>query len=138
VCGDGFTPRGVRAMQQLGVDPTDPGFTRIDGLRVFRGSEPLLQLHWPDLNRYPAYGVIRTRNDFDDLLAQRAVKVGATLWEGTEAIEPVIDESGWVVGARLARGEDAEPVEVRAKVVLAADGASSRFAQPTGVKRVAS
>ncbi len=136
VCGDGFTPRGVRAMQDLGVDPTEPGFTRIDGLRVYRGSRPLLELRWPDLNDFPAYGVVRTRHDFDDLLVQRAVKAGAVLWEETEALGPIID-GGWVTGANVRRDRDpdAEPETVRAKVVIAADGASSRFGGQAGVER---
>ena len=33
VCGDGLTPRGVRAIQRMGVDPGEPGFVRIDALR---------------------------------------------------------------------------------------------------------
>ena len=35
VCGDGLTPRGVRAIQRMGVDPAEPGFVRIDALRTY-------------------------------------------------------------------------------------------------------
>ena len=35
VCGDGLTPRGVRAMLRMGIDPDDPGFERVIGLRVY-------------------------------------------------------------------------------------------------------
>jgi menaquinone-9 beta-reductase len=134
VCGDGLTPRGVRALQGMGVDPGEPGYVRIEGLRVY-GPTVRLNLPWPKLDAFPDYGVVRTRHDLDHILVQRAVKSGARLWEGTEATEPLVDD-GWVVGARVQRA-DGRPETVRARYVLAADGAASRFAQKAGVRRVA-
>jgi menaquinone-9 beta-reductase len=132
VCGDGLTPRGVAAIQRMGVDATEPGFVRIEGLRV-HGPTVRLDLPWPKLESLPDFGVVRTRHDLDHLLVQRAVKAGATVWEGTEALGPVV-EDGWVVGARVQRqGGDAETV--RARYVLASDGAPSRFGQKAGVRR---
>lgn len=138
VCGDGFTPRGVREMIEIGIDPTEPGFYRTEGLRVYRDHDMVLEMKWPKLHDFPDYGVVRTRNDFDDLCAQQAVKAGAQLWQQTEALEPVIDDDGWVAGAKVkqAESEDGEePHTIRARVVIAADGASSRFASHAGVKR---
>jgi menaquinone-9 beta-reductase len=132
VCGDGLTPRGVRAIQDLGVDPTAPGFVRIDGLRV-HGPTVELNLPWPKLESMPDYGVVRTRHDLDHLLVQRAQKAGALVWERTEVEGPLI-EGGWVVGARI-RGEDGSPAHVRARYVVACDGAASRFAGKAGVGR---
>jgi geranylgeranyl reductase family protein len=132
VCGDGLTPRGVKAVTDMGVDPTEAGWVRVEGLRVY-GPTVTLNLPWPKLERFPDYGVVRTRHDFDHILVQRAVKAGAALWEATEAVAPVVDD-GWVVGARVNR-EDGEPETVRAKYVIAADGASSRFAGKAGVRR---
>lgn len=135
VCGDGLTPRGVRALLQMGVDPTEPGFVPVEGLRVY-GPTVTLDLPWPKLESLPDYGVVRTRHDLDHILVLRAQKAGATLWERTEVMGPLVDD-GWVVGATV-RHEDGEPETVRARYVLAADGASSRFAQKAGVRRVAS
>jgi geranylgeranyl reductase family protein len=132
VCGDGLTPRGVRAIQRLGVDAVEPGFVRIEGLRVY-GPTVVLDLPWPALESVPDFGVVRTRHDLDHLMVQRAVKAGATVWEGADALSPVVDD-GWVVGARIRR-EGGEPETVRARFVLAADGAASRFAQKAGVRR---
>ncbi|MBI4261451.1 MAG: geranylgeranyl reductase family protein [Actinobacteria bacterium] len=135
VCGDGLTPRGVKAMLGMGIDPDDPGFARVRGLRVY-GRHVTLELPWPHLSDYPDYGLVRTRHDFDDLLVKQAVKAGATLWERSEATAPILDR-GWVAGAVVSRdGQgDGEPVEVRARFVLAADGAASRFAGRAGVER---
>jgi geranylgeranyl reductase family protein len=132
VCGDGLTPRGVAAVQRMGVDATEPGFVRIEGLRV-HGPSVRLNLPWPRLASLPDFGVVRTRHDLDHLLVQRAVKAGATVWEGADAQSPVV-EDGWVVGARVRR-DGQEPEVVRARYVLASDGASSRFGQKVGVRR---
>src|SRR5207249_1100618 len=77
-----------------------------------------------------------TRHDFDQVLAGRAQKAGARLVERTEALAPVIVD-GWVSGARVRNLEEPNerPREVRARFVIAADGAASRFAGPAGVRR---
>jgi geranylgeranyl reductase family protein len=132
VCGDGLTPRGVRAIQGMGVDAGEAGFVKVDGLRVY-GPTVKLDLPWPKLASMPDFGVVRTRHDLDHLLLQRAEKAGATVWEGTDAQAPLVD-GGWVVGAQVQR-EDRAPEVVRARFVVAADGASSRFAGKAGVRR---
>jgi flavin-dependent dehydrogenase len=77
-----------------------------------------------------------TRHNFDAILAGRAQKAGARLLERTEAVEPTMID-GWVRGAsiRPAEDKDAEPTQVRARFVIACDGAASRFAKPAGVVR---
>ena len=136
VCGDGLTPRGVKVLLRMGIDPDDPGFERVRGLRIY-SRKVMLELPFPDLDEFPDYGLVRTRLDFDQLLARRAEKAGARLREGTEVLAPIRDD-GWVTGAttRDARnGHDGPTVEVRARYVIAADGASSRFAGQAGVRR---
>jgi geranylgeranyl reductase family protein len=136
VCGDGITPRGVAAVLKMGVDTDQPGFERVNGLRV-HSRFATIDLPWPELTSWPDYGLVMTRHNFDAILAGRAQKAGARLIERTEAIEPTLEE-GWVRGATIrATGEKgAEPTQVRARFVIAADGAASRFAAPAGVRRV--
>jgi menaquinone-9 beta-reductase len=135
VCGDGLTPRAVNALTRMGVDVDDPGFERHGGLRIY-SRKVTLELPWPTLRRFPGYGLLRTRAEFDELLARRAEKAGAVLRERTEAVAPILD-GGWVTGAtvRSADEPDAEPAEVRARFVIASDGASSRFSSRAGVRR---
>jgi geranylgeranyl reductase family protein len=135
VCGDGLTPRGVRAMLRMGVDPEDPGFERVIGLRVY-SREAMIELPWPELEGFPDYGLVRTRRDFDELLVRRAEAAGARAYERTEAVAPAWAD-GRIAGATVRDAEDREaPVrEVRARYVLAADGAASRFASQAGVRR---
>ncbi len=134
VCGDGLTPRGVKAIIAMGIDPEDPGFERVNGLRV-HSRRVVLELPWPELHDFPSYGLVRTRRDFDELLARRAEKAGALLWETAEVREALFID-GWVSGAVVRR--DDEDIEVRARFVIAADGAASRFAGRAGVRRDAS
>ena len=135
VCGDGLTPRSVKAIQDMGVDTDDPRFERVIGLRV-HARRTTIQLPWPDLTTFPPFGLVMPREGFDHLLAERAVKAGARLLERTEAIEPVFVD-GYVRGAsvRTTGDRDAEPGTIRARYVLAADGAASRFGKPAGVRR---
>jgi menaquinone-9 beta-reductase len=132
VCGDGLTPRGVRAMQTMGIEPSDPGFFRTEALRTYGVDGFVTDYKWPKLRDFPQVGVVRTRFDFDDLLIKRAVEAGTTFQQGVEAKGPVID-GGWVRGAAI--GENGESREVTARFVVAADGASSRFASKAGVSR---
>jgi menaquinone-9 beta-reductase len=132
VCGDGLTPRGVKALEHMGIDPSEPGFTPVHGLRTYGVEGVIVDLPWPELRDFRQLGVVRTRLDLDDLLAERAVKAGARFLQATEATGPLM-EDGWVTGAILA--QNGESTQVRARYVAAADGASSRFAAQAGVTR---
>ena len=135
VCGDGLTPRSVKAIQDMGVDVDDPRFEKVIGMRV-HSQRTTIQLPWPDLTSFPPFGLVMPREGFDHLLVQRAVKAGANLLEHTEAVAPIV-EDGYVRGAsvRATGDRDADPGTIRARYVLAADGAASRFATPLGVTR---
>lgn len=136
VCGDGLTPRSVKAIQDMGVDTDDARFERVIGLRVHTRATTI-QLPWPDLTSFPPFGLVMPRDIFDQLLAQRAVKAGARLLERTEALGPITTD-GYVTGAtvRPSGDREAEPTAIRARYVIAADGAASRFGTPAGVKRL--
>lgn len=132
VCGDGLTPRGVRALQRMDVDPGDAGFVRVDALRTYGWNGFVLDLRWPTATSFPSLGVVRTRLDLDHLLVQQAVKAGVRFEQGAEATTPILD-GGRVVGAEIGNGEARR---VRARYVVASDGASSRFAGQAGVARI--
>jgi len=75
-----------------------------------------------------AFSVLRPR--FDDWLAQQAVEAGALLIPGT-VVDDLLWEGPQVVGVRARRVEG----EVRASVVLAADGVNSIIARRAGLRR---
>ena len=127
VCGDGLTPRGTRALVDLGIDVSEQaGWLHNKGLRVIGGGMRL-ELDWPELASFPSYGLVRPRADLDHLLVQHAVRAGARLHEQTAVSAPVHDNTGRVVGVQ-AKTPDGQQVTYRAPVVLACDGVSGRFA----------
>src|SRR5579875_1274119 len=108
VCGDGLTPRGTRALVEMGIDVSEEaGWLHNRGLRVIGGGQRL-HLDWPDLTSFPSYGLVRPRADLDALIADRAVKAGARLYENTTVTDPVLDRTGRVTGVR-ARTKDKRP-----------------------------
>ena len=133
VCGDGLTPRAVRCLEDMGIKTEGADWARADGLRIV-GAGVVLDLPWPELGTLPGYGLVRTRLDFDSLLLDRAREAGATVWEGTSVEKPLTDAAGVVNGVEVARNGDRARVD--APVVIASDGASSRFAMALGGRRI--
>ncbi|MBQ1026298.1 geranylgeranyl reductase family protein [Micromonospora sp. C95] len=135
VCGDGLTPRAVRQLVRMGVDTSpEAGWLHNRGLRVIGGGVRL-ELDWPDLASFPSYGLVRTRLDFDDLLAQRAVAAGAKLRTNVNVIGPVLDGDGRVIGVQGEDGPDKAPITFHAPLVVAADGVSGRFPLALGLAK---
>ncbi|MFJ6183611.1 geranylgeranyl reductase family protein [Streptomyces sp. NPDC092295] len=155
VCGDGLTPRAVHQLIRMGVDIKAPGWMRSRGMRWVAG-EHRVHIDWPGLGSYPDFGLSRSRHDFDDILARRAVAAGARLREGVKVTGPVTDRGGRVIGVTAAAETTAagaadgsaapaagagtaagagEPAVYRAPIVIAADGASARLALALGLRR---
>jgi geranylgeranyl reductase family protein len=133
VCGDGLTPRAVKALVGMGVDVgPDAGWARNKGLRVIGGGLRL-ELDWPDLASYPDFGLVRPRLDFDQLLADRAQKAGARLREGVTVTGATTSRSGRVTG--VTAKVDGQEQTFRAPLVVAADGGSSRLALSVGITK---
>jgi menaquinone-9 beta-reductase len=165
VCGDGLTPRAVKQLVSMGIglDAADGWFPN-KGLRIIGGGVRL-ELEWPELSNYPGYGLVRTRRGFDEALARAAQKAGARLLEGVTVTGPVLDGAGRIVGvtARPAvadhnggvshggpAGQDGttnqhmggQPAggagaerRYRARLVVAADGNSSRLSLSMGLRK---
>lgn len=137
ICGDGLTPRAVRQLINLGIPLSETdGWAHNKGLRIIGGGMRL-QLDWPDVTSFPGYGMVRARQDLDEVLARHAASSGAELLEGRNVSEPVRDESGRIVGvvAKVVdeRGRATGETETyRAPVVVAADGVSSRLSVKMG------
>jgi geranylgeranyl reductase family protein len=137
VCGDGLTPRAVKQLIKLGLTAdgsfAEQGWLTNKGLRVIGGGVRL-ELDWPDLASFPNYGLVRTRHDFDDLLARQAVKAGADLRTGFTVTGPVRADTGRVVGV-TAESEGGERHTFHAPLVVSADGVSGRFPLSMGLAK---
>jgi len=136
VCGDGLTPRAVKTLVGMGISVTEQdGWVRNKGLRVI-GAGKRLELPWPELASYPGYGLVRTRHDLDETLARRAQQAGARLHEGVTVTAPVRSErTGRITGVVAKAADDGEDRTYRARVVVAADGNSSRLSVAMGLPK---
>jgi menaquinone-9 beta-reductase len=131
VCGDGLTPRAVKALTAMGVPIAESdGWLRNKGLRIIGGGGRI-ELDWPDLSSYPGYGLVRTRTDFDQILARHAQKAGARLIEGANVTSPLLDDrTGRITGVKTKDGR-----QYRGRLVVAADGNSSRLSVAMGLHK---
>ncbi len=143
-CGDGLTPRSVRQLADMGLEGALAGAHRVDGLRAHAYGQ-VLDMRWPDHPSFPSYGYVITRHDLDRLVAERAAKAGATIWQGAEAVAPLLDGPGGgshssgslpgCSGAVVREAASGTAREVRARYVVVADGANSRFGRALGTSR---
>jgi geranylgeranyl reductase family protein len=131
VCGDGLTPRAVKALTGMGVPiAASDGWLRNKGLRIIGGGGRI-ELDWPDLSSYPGYGLVRTRTDFDQILARHAQKAGARLLEGVNVTAPLLDDrTGRITGVTTK-----DKRQFRGRLVVAADGNSSRLSVAMGLHK---
>jgi geranylgeranyl reductase family protein len=144
-CGDGLTPRAVRQLADMGLEDALAGSHKYGGLRAY-GFGHSLEMQWPDHPNFPSYGYTITRHDLDGLVADGAVKVGATLLAGTEVVAPLIDEAGspsaagglglpQLHGVTVKDKESGATSDIRARYVVVADGANSRVGRMLGTNR---
>src|SRR5262245_11083704 len=128
------------------VQPGD-GWLLNKGLRIIGGGGRI-ELDWPDLSSFPGYGTVRTRSDFDEMLVRHAQKAGARLLENVTVTGPSLDErTGRATGVTAREAAPAAEGSARAKVkresqrtfgarvVIAADGNSSRLSVSMGLHK---
>ncbi len=140
-CGDGLTPRSVHQIAAMGLEAAVAARGhRYDGLRAF-GFGASLELNWPEHPVFPNYGYTITRFDLDGLVAEHAASRGATVLTETEAIallEPTEPRPGALRGLSGVVVKDkatGATRELRARVVVIADGQNSRLGRELGVER---
>ena len=139
-CGDGLTPRSVRQLADMGLEPTVAAHGhKYNGLRAF-GFGASLELAWPDHPKFPNYGYTITRFNLDGLVAEAARNHGATLLSGVEAVDLVDrtaspDGLGGAGGVVVKDKESGDTGEVRGRFLVVADGQNSRIGRELGVTR---
>ena len=132
-CGDLLTTRAVAELRRLGVEPLElEDAHRIDGVALVHG-EHRVERPWPAHPHLPDHGVAVRRDLTDARLSAAAVDAGATVLDGHEATTPLV-ERGFVRGAMVTT-PDGTPLAARARYLLVADGANSRFGRAIGTFR---
>ena len=87
-CGDGLTPRSVRQLEDMGLADELTPYHRYEGLRAIAFGRTI-EMSWPEAGDLPTHGYVITRADLDGLVAARAEKAGAVVWQGAEAVAPL-------------------------------------------------
>jgi geranylgeranyl reductase family protein len=133
-CGDGLTPRAVRQLRDMGLEPTiAAAHHRHEGLRAVAHGITL-ELRWPEHPVFPSYGYVVRRRDLDTLIAEHAVAAGAKLRTATEATRPLLRD-GLVTGAVVQDKSSGSSEDIHARYVVVADGSLSRFGRALGTAR---
>ena len=136
-CGDILSPRAVAELSSIQVDPTQIGGHLVQGVRMTHGRHAV-ESPWPEHPDFPQHGIVVRRDRLDEHLRDRAVAAGASLLMGHEAVSPIA-ERGFVRGATVQlvsdAGEVTETRDIRARFIVVADGANSRFGRGLGTSR---
>jgi len=133
-CGDGLTPRAVRQVRDMGLEPAIAArHHRHEGLRAVAHGITL-ELAWPQHPVFPDYGYVVRRRDLDALVADHAAAAGAVVRPSTEALRPLVRD-GLVRGAVVKDKVTGAVEEVHARYVVVADGSLSRFGRALGTAR---
>jgi geranylgeranyl reductase family protein len=132
-CGDGLTPRSVRQLEDMGLGDALASHHRCSGLRAHAFGRTLA-MDWPAHPQMPGYGYVITRADLDQMVAERAGKAGAEVWERAEATEAIV-ENGLVGGAVIHHKDSESTTVVRSRYTVVADGSNSRIGRQLGAAR---
>jgi menaquinone-9 beta-reductase len=137
-CGDALTPRALRELGRLDVDPERLGAHRLLGVRMVHGRREV-SVPWPPHPDLGDHAVALRRDLLDVELRRRAGEAGATVLMGHQATAPIV-ERGFVRGATLSVDADLAPElpradAVNARFVVVADGANSSFGRALGTTR---
>jgi menaquinone-9 beta-reductase len=127
-CGDLVGPRGVRTLEDLGIDLGGP---RVGDMEVVgpTGRKVLLPAR-PGIT-YPGHAVVASRLEFDALLQHAAIDAGAVPYTG-RADDPHFDEGGQLDGFEV-RNDGLTAATLTADVVIGADGALTRVGAAAGL-----
>lgn len=127
-CGDGLTPRAVKQLQEMGLGDELKTWEPVKGLRVHAAGKTL-ELPFPELDKWANFGLVKPRKDLDKIVLDNAEAAGAKVLYHTQAVDPIF-EKGVLTGFLAKR--DGEDEIVKAKWVICAEGAATKFARALG------
>ncbi|MCW4011376.1 MAG: NAD(P)/FAD-dependent oxidoreductase [Candidatus Bathyarchaeota archaeon] len=119
---------GMPGFIESGIEPVEPLIAhKTNKVKVFAPNGKVVAITHKEVEGY-----VLNREHFDKALADSAEEAGAVMMNNTKALG-VIKENGVVVGVKAKRGD--EEFELRAKLVVGADGHASVIRRSAGLKR---
>ncbi|HTK15580.1 MAG TPA: NAD(P)/FAD-dependent oxidoreductase [Acidimicrobiia bacterium] len=123
-CGDLVGPRGVQLLLDLALEVPDT--SRVSDMVVVGPTGNRVRLPAPPGRTYPGYGIVVQRSVFDATLQRAAIAAGAEFYEGRAGES--VNRDGRLDGFSLS-----PTTQLRADVIIGADGATSRVAEAAGL-----
>lgn len=131
LCGDTLNPGACAALARyLPLADVAGGALALDGM-VLTGPRVEIRGNYPP--GLHAYAM--TRRELDGRMLDHAIRAGAQFEDQLTSVAPVVDASRGTVGGVVVRSRDGRRRELRARIVLAADGRESRLARAAGLAR---
>lgn len=122
-CAEGVSKHGL---EKLGIEIHKLGISRvIKGAALYSPSGKKVVMEGHDMDGY-----VLERKVFEKHLASEAIKEGARYMIKTQAVRMERENGRWNVGIRSLDGDD----EIRAKLVIGADGVESKVGRWAGLK----
>ena len=134
LCGDTLNPGALAILRRLGLGGATGAAVSLDGW-ILTGEDGVRVE-----GRYDSVqGRAISRGSFDAALMMAAAGAGARIEEGVLVQGPIVDSSTHqpTVKGLIVRGRQGKPLELRSRVVIAADGRHSRVARALGLSRAA-
>jgi geranylgeranyl reductase family protein len=128
-CGGGLTPRGVAALDRLGVCLDETEAIRVAGVELF-GHGRSLTTSFPSTAAWPSHGLVGRRNVVDNKIVEAAESSGAEIRTGVRVMGPLFSD-GVCRGVRVRSNGSIQDLE--ATWTIAADGATSGTARAAGI-----
>jgi menaquinone-9 beta-reductase len=128
-CGGGLTPRGVGALERLGVHLSPAHALRTSGIEMV-GPDGSLTVDFPETKKWPSYGLIGRRRVIDQKILEGAERSGVEIRASVRVVGPLF-EDGVCRGVRVKT--DGSTDDVEAAWTVAADGATSVVARGAGL-----
>jgi menaquinone-9 beta-reductase len=137
VCGEYLSPEAGRLLDRLGVlKAIDAGgAVMLGGMRITAPDGTTIAGRYRavgDWRPYRQHATSVARTTLDSVLVQRLRAVPVDLRERTRVVDVIVDDDR-VVGVRAEDGAR-QPLEVRARVVIAGDGRASVVAERLGCR----
>jgi flavin-dependent dehydrogenase len=137
-CAEYLSPQASRILARMGAldDVERSGAAALAGIRVYAPNGSVIAGDFVAKHGYRGFrdrGLSVRREILDSILVQRARVAGARVIEGTKVTDLLREPSGRIRGVRMTDEKSAR--EVRAHIVVGADGLGSIVARRLGLTR---